>query len=102
MHSNLAGAYVVSGKRSEAVKLLSDLKKRSNPGYSHASEIAMIYASLGDTDQAMNWLEKATKSDLTRASCCGRASIFSAPTGAFKTLCTALAYPGESLHSLLR
>jgi len=56
--ANLARAYVVSGKRSEAVKLLSDLKKRSNPGYSHASEIAMIYASLGDTDQAMNWLEK--------------------------------------------
>jgi hypothetical protein len=40
------------------IKLLSDLKKRSSPGYSHASEIAMIYASLGDTDQAMNWLEK--------------------------------------------
>src|SRR5207248_3875931 len=56
--ANLARAYVVSGKRSEAVKLLIDLKKRSNLGYSHASEIAMIYASLGDTDQAMNWLEK--------------------------------------------
>jgi TolB-like protein/DNA-binding winged helix-turn-helix (wHTH) protein/Flp pilus assembly protein TadD len=56
--ANLARAYVVSGKRSEAVKLLSGLKKRSNPGYSYASEIAMIYASLGDTDQAMNWLEK--------------------------------------------
>jgi tetratricopeptide (TPR) repeat protein len=56
--ANLARAYVLSGKRSEAEKLLSDLKKRSNPGYSNASEIAMIYASLGDTDQAMNWLEK--------------------------------------------
>jgi len=43
--------------RSEAVKLLSDLKKRSNPGYSNTSEIAMIYASLGDTDEAMNWLD---------------------------------------------
>jgi TolB-like protein/DNA-binding winged helix-turn-helix (wHTH) protein/Flp pilus assembly protein TadD len=56
--ANLARAYVVSGKRSEAVKLLSDLKKRSSPGYSNASEIAMIYTSLGDTDQAMNWLDK--------------------------------------------
>jgi TolB-like protein/DNA-binding winged helix-turn-helix (wHTH) protein/Flp pilus assembly protein TadD len=56
--ANLARAYVASGKKSEAVKLLGDLKKRSNPGYSNASEIAMIYASLGDTDQAMNWLEK--------------------------------------------
>ncbi len=56
--ANLARAYVASGKRSEAVKLLGDLKKRSNPGYSNASEIAMIYASLGDADQAMTWLEK--------------------------------------------
>ena len=56
--ANLARAYVASGKPSAAVKLLGDLKKRSNPGYSNASEIAMIYASLGDTDQAMTWLEK--------------------------------------------
>jgi TolB-like protein/DNA-binding winged helix-turn-helix (wHTH) protein/Flp pilus assembly protein TadD len=56
--ANLARAYAVSGKRSEAEKLLSDLKKRSNPGYSNASEIAMIYSSLGNTDQAMDWLEK--------------------------------------------
>jgi Flp pilus assembly protein TadD len=56
--ANLARAYVASGKRSEAEKLLNDLKKRSNPGYSNASEIAIIYVSFGDTDQAMNWLEK--------------------------------------------
>jgi TolB-like protein/DNA-binding winged helix-turn-helix (wHTH) protein/Tfp pilus assembly protein PilF len=56
--ANLARAYVASGKRSEAVKLLNDLKNRSTPGFSHASEIAVIYVSLGDMDQAMNWLEK--------------------------------------------
>ena len=56
--ANLARADVASGKRSEAQKLLSELKKRSIPGYSHASEIAVIYASLGDTDQAIEWLEK--------------------------------------------
>jgi len=56
--ANLARAYVASGKRSEAIKLLGDLKNRSSPGYPD-SEIAVIYASLGDTDQAMNWLEKA-------------------------------------------
>jgi Flp pilus assembly protein TadD len=56
--ANLARAYVASGKRSEAEKLLNDLKKRSSPGYSNASEIAIIYVSFGDTDQAMNWLEK--------------------------------------------
>jgi TolB-like protein/DNA-binding winged helix-turn-helix (wHTH) protein/Tfp pilus assembly protein PilF len=56
--ANLARAYVASGKRTEAGELLNDLKKRSNRIYSHASEIAMIYASLGDADQAMNWLER--------------------------------------------
>jgi TolB-like protein/DNA-binding winged helix-turn-helix (wHTH) protein/Flp pilus assembly protein TadD len=56
--ANLARADAASGKRGEAEKLLSDLKKRSRPGYSHGSEIAVIYASLGDSDQAMNWLEK--------------------------------------------
>jgi len=56
--ANLARAYVASGKRSEAQKLLSDLKKRSNPSHSIASEIAMIYVALGDTDQAVTWLKK--------------------------------------------
>jgi hypothetical protein len=56
--ANLARAYVASGKKTKAVKLLIDLKKRSIPGYSNASEIATVYASLGDTDQAMTWLQK--------------------------------------------
>jgi hypothetical protein len=42
----------------EAIKLLSDLKTRSASGYSNASEVALIYAALGDKDQAMTWLEK--------------------------------------------
>jgi TolB-like protein/DNA-binding winged helix-turn-helix (wHTH) protein/Tfp pilus assembly protein PilF len=56
--ANLARAYVASGKKGEAVPLLNELKKRARPGYSNAAEIAMIYASFGDMDQAMNWLEK--------------------------------------------
>jgi len=56
--ANLARAYVASGKRSEAEKLLGDLKKRSSAAYSNAPEIAIVYVSLGDSDQAMNWLEK--------------------------------------------
>jgi hypothetical protein len=59
--ANLARAYAVCGTRSEAVKLLSDLKKRSNPSYSHGSEIAVIYAALGDKIQAMTWLEKGNE-----------------------------------------
>ena len=56
--ANLARAYAVFGNRNEAAKLLSDLKKRSNSSYSHASEIAVIYAALGDKSQAMTWLDK--------------------------------------------
>jgi TolB-like protein/DNA-binding winged helix-turn-helix (wHTH) protein/Flp pilus assembly protein TadD len=57
--ANLARAYAQSGKRNGAVKLLGDLKKRSSPGYSRASEIAVIYVSLGDSGQAMSWLERS-------------------------------------------
>jgi len=41
------------------MKLLSDLKKSSKPSFTNAPHIAMIYASMGDNDQAMHWLEKA-------------------------------------------
>jgi TolB-like protein/DNA-binding winged helix-turn-helix (wHTH) protein/Flp pilus assembly protein TadD len=56
--ANLARAYALSSRRNEALTLLSDLKTSSTPGFSHASEIAAIYASLGDKDEAMKWLEK--------------------------------------------
>jgi uncharacterized protein HemY len=48
----------VSGRRNEAVQLLGDLTKRSRTSYSNASEVAVVYAALGDHDQAMTWLEK--------------------------------------------
>jgi len=56
--ANLARAYVAANRKGDAVKLLGDLKKRSNASAPHASEIAMICVALGDTDQAMSWLEK--------------------------------------------
>ena len=56
--SNLGYAYAVSGRRNEALKILKDLTKRSN-GFSNAAEIALIYAGLGEKDQAMAWLETA-------------------------------------------
>ena len=57
--ANLARVNAASGNKSEALKLLNDLKKRSSPGFSHGTEISIVYASLGNTDQAMTWLEKA-------------------------------------------
>ena len=57
--ADLARAYVASGKLNEAVKLLSDLEKSSNASLTNAPQIAMIYASMRDNEQAMNWLERA-------------------------------------------
>jgi TolB-like protein/Tfp pilus assembly protein PilF len=59
--ADLARAYVASGKINEAAKLLSDLEKGSNTSFTNAPQIAMIYASMGDSDQAMYWLERAYK-----------------------------------------
>ena len=57
--ANLAYAYAVSGRRNEAVKILNDLKNRSQNGFSNAPEIALVYVGLDQKDQAMAWLEKA-------------------------------------------
>ena len=57
--ADLARAYVASGKMNEAVKLLRDLEKNSNASFTDAPHIAMIYAFMGDNEQAMNWLERA-------------------------------------------
>jgi TolB-like protein/DNA-binding winged helix-turn-helix (wHTH) protein/tetratricopeptide (TPR) repeat protein len=54
--SNLAYAYAVSGKKSEASILLSDLKNRSRQ---NAPAISLVHVGLGENDQAMIWLEKA-------------------------------------------
>ncbi len=56
--ANLARAFALSRRRAEAVQILGDLKKRSRASSSNASEIAVVYAALGDNDEAMTWLEK--------------------------------------------
>jgi Flp pilus assembly protein TadD len=57
--ANLARAYAASGKTAAATGLLNDLKQRSENGDPHSAEIAMIYAALGNNNQAMTWLEKS-------------------------------------------
>jgi TolB-like protein/Tfp pilus assembly protein PilF len=54
--SNLAYAYAVSNKSTEAVKILNDLKSRPAP---NPSEIALVYVGLGEKGQAIKWLDKA-------------------------------------------
>jgi tetratricopeptide (TPR) repeat protein len=57
--ANLAYAYAASGMHTEALKMLNDLKKRSQNSFSNAPEIALVFVGLEDKDQAMIWLEKA-------------------------------------------
>jgi len=55
----LAHAYAVTGKRSEAEKILRDLTRRSRASYVSPYFIATIYAGLGDKDRAFEFLEKS-------------------------------------------
>jgi tetratricopeptide (TPR) repeat protein len=57
--ANLARAYAASGRKAEAIKLLNAMKTRPYHGDPPAADIAMVYASLGDMNQAMTWLDKA-------------------------------------------
>jgi len=56
--AGLAHVYAVTGKKSEAIALLDELQQLSAKEYVPGSSIAMIYAGLGEKDQAFAWLEK--------------------------------------------
>ena len=55
----LAHALARAGKTAEARKLLDALIQQSIKGYVSAYDIAIVYAGLGDKDQAITWLRKA-------------------------------------------
>jgi serine/threonine-protein kinase len=57
--SNLGCAYGLAGKRNEALRVLDQLLDMRRLQYADASNIARVYAGLGDTDKAFEWLEKA-------------------------------------------
>ena len=54
----LCQVYATSGKRDEALKLLDELKQKAKQGYVTPFSFAVIYAGLGNKDQAFEWLEK--------------------------------------------
>ena len=57
--SGLGHAYGVAGKKAEARAVLDELEQRSRQEYVPADSIALVYAGLGEKDQAFAWLEKA-------------------------------------------
>ena len=59
MLSALAHAYARAGKKTEAEKILAQMNVAAKSQYVSPYYFAIVYAGLGDTETAMNWLEKA-------------------------------------------
>lgn len=57
--SGLGYTYAVSGNRRDAQRVLERSKELSQKLYVPATHIAVIYAGLGEKEQAFQWLEKA-------------------------------------------
>jgi len=47
------------GKRAEAQQVLVELTSKSELSYVSAYDIGVIYAGLGESEQAINWLDEA-------------------------------------------
>jgi TolB-like protein/tetratricopeptide (TPR) repeat protein len=55
----LARSYGLSGAKTEAEKILNQLKELSNRRYVAAYTFALTYLGLGDKEQALRWLEQS-------------------------------------------
>jgi DNA-binding winged helix-turn-helix (wHTH) protein/TolB-like protein/Tfp pilus assembly protein PilF len=56
---SLGHAYAASGKADQARQILRDLEGRTGQAYVPSYAIALVYAGLGDNDDAITWLQKA-------------------------------------------
>ncbi len=59
--ASLAHAYGSAGRRSQAQKLTDDLRKLSKQKYVSSYDVALALSGLGETAQALAWLEKAVE-----------------------------------------
>jgi tetratricopeptide (TPR) repeat protein len=55
----LGRSHAISGKRSEAARVLNELKELKSRQFVPSYSIALIYAGLGDRDRTLEWLRKA-------------------------------------------
>jgi TolB-like protein/Tfp pilus assembly protein PilF len=55
----LVRAYAHAGRRTDALRLLAELRRRSQTGYVPAGAFLNAYLGLGDNQQAFAWLERA-------------------------------------------
>ena len=56
---NLGDAYARAGRKQEAQNILARLKNASRDHYISPYQTGLIYASLGQPDEALDWLERA-------------------------------------------
>ena len=56
--ASLAHGYALAGKRSEATRLLQELKQISSKKYVSPYALALASVGLGNIDEALDWLEK--------------------------------------------
>jgi DNA-binding winged helix-turn-helix (wHTH) protein/TolB-like protein/Tfp pilus assembly protein PilF len=56
---SLGYTYAIAGQRVEAMKVIDELQALSVQRYVSPANVAAVYAGLGETDLAMEWLEKA-------------------------------------------
>jgi serine/threonine protein kinase/tetratricopeptide (TPR) repeat protein len=57
--ASLGHAYALSGKRSEAEKVIETLKQRSTRSYVSPYNMAIVYAGLGEKEETLQWFDKA-------------------------------------------
>jgi pentatricopeptide repeat protein len=57
----LVRAYAHAGRRTEALRLLDELKRRQQTGYIPSAALVNAYLGLGDNEQTFSWLERAYK-----------------------------------------
>jgi tetratricopeptide (TPR) repeat protein len=59
--AQLGHAFAIAGKQKDALKVLQELKELSKKEYVSPFSFALVFAGLGNTRQALAWLEKAYK-----------------------------------------
>ncbi len=57
----LVNAYAQAGRRTEAIRLLNELKRRRQTEYVPTAAFVLAYLGLGDYDQTFFWLEQGYK-----------------------------------------
>jgi hypothetical protein len=57
----LAAAYARAGRRSDALRILAELKRRKQYGYVATASFVIVFLGLGENEQAFAWIEEAYK-----------------------------------------